>query len=202
MHKSLCWLRLSLALKSWRVFASKSMTRMKLTELPGETWDKKIKTKITQTSPLMWMPSSLGPLRQPRVKGKPVQVIDSPSTHYDLWYWSFSIIAVLNAHTLNVTVACSKCYLSSSIYHSPCIVFTSFSRHKPIFFNIITTDTYKDGWITIYPPPQQHDHPLNYPYTPLHRQTWLNLSYTVQHHETAALKITQLMLKWTNKCTT
>lgn len=190
MHKSFCWQRLSLALKSWRVFASKSMMRMKPTELPGETWDKKIKTKITPTSLLMRMPSSFGPLREQWIKSKPVQIIDSPSTHYDLWYWSFRIISILIARMVNVTTACSELYLSSSIYHSVCIASASFSRDIiSFFFNVIITDTYKDGWITIYPPPQRHDHPLNYPYTLLHRQTWLKPSYTAD----CSFKITLLM---------
>lgn len=35
-------------------------------------------------------------------------------------------------------------------------------KNNNYFFNLITTDRYKDGWITKCPPPQQHAHPFNY----------------------------------------
>lgn len=87
------------------------------------------------------------------------------------------IIPILTANVLNATI---KTLPLTSIYHSACM-----EVHSPLspgtqtyFFDVITTDTHKDGWITIYPPPQQRAHPLNYPYTPLHRQTGPKPSYS------------------------
>lgn len=126
MHKSLFRLRRSPSLKSWHadVFASKTKRRIRLAELSCETWDKKIKTKIAQTSLLMWMPGSFSPLRKPWNESKPVQSIDSPSGNYDLIYWSYYSYS---------DCTCAECALAHTTQHIWRCIRLLLQRHKPTF---------------------------------------------------------------------
>lgn len=87
-------------------------------------------------------------------------------------YDSEVIIAPLIAHALNASIKTLPLlqYAPLTMYGGTLAFPPETQTH---FFNVITTDTYKDGWITIYPTPKQHAHPLNYTHALLHKQTQL-----------------------------